>query len=61
MDLTACFVRFQVLTAASRKIISFLDNGLVVSPIYTDVSEVATASIIRAINNRLDDGGSTPL
>jgi hypothetical protein len=60
MDLTACFVRFQVLTAASRKIIAFLDNGLV-SPMYTDVSEVATASIIRAINNRLDDGGSTPL
>jgi hypothetical protein len=37
-------VRFQVLTAASMK--------------FTDVSEVIAASIVRALSDHHDDGGS---
>jgi hypothetical protein len=43
-------VIFQVLTAASIKMTDFWDKGRVVLLEEIDVSEVRTASIIRAMN-----------
>jgi hypothetical protein len=50
--------RFQVLTVASMKVESSGMYCRVVKYMLSDVSEVYTASIIRAITHRPDDGGS---
>jgi hypothetical protein len=53
----AIFVRFQVFTVASMKMASFWDIApCSVVEVYTDVSELSTASIIRAIHRPDEEG-----
>jgi hypothetical protein len=55
------FVRIHVLTVASMKFRVFWDVAPSSQVEETDISEVCTASIIRAIIHRPDDRGSMDL